>query len=277
VLDPGASVRPLGGDVRAGDVVASAGTRLAPAALAGIAAVGVAAVSCARQPRVTILATGSELVMPGEQLEPGQIYESNTLMLAAALGVAGAEIVTAPAVLDDEASLREALELGLQSDVLVTSGGVSVGEHDLVRKVERDLGVEEVFWRVAIKPGKPLAFGTSGSTLVFGLPGNPVSALVGAELFVKPVLRALQGIPEPLPCFEPGRLGSDVRRNGERDEFVRARTRFDRDVVVLEPLRGQESHMIASASAADALVHVPRGNGELTTGADVSWLRLNSA
>jgi molybdopterin molybdotransferase len=277
VLDPGASVRPLGGDVRAGDVVASAGTRLAPAALAGIAAVGVAAVSCARQPRVTILATGSELVMPGKQLEPGQIYESNTLMLAAALGVAGAEIVTAPAVLDDEASLREALELGLQSDVLVTSGGVSVGEHDLVRKVERDLGVEEAFWRVAIKPGKPLAFGTSGSTLVFGLPGNPVSALVGAELFVKPVLRALQGIPEPLPCFEPGRLGSDVRRNGERDEFVRARTRFDRDVVVLEPLRGQESHMIASASAADALVHVPRGNGELTTGADVSWLRLNSA
>ena len=197
-------------------------------------------------------------------------------MLAAALAVAGAEIVSAPAVPDDEASLREALERGLECDVLVTSGGVSVGEHDLVREVERELGVEELFWRVAIKPGKPLAFGTRGDTLVFGLPGNPVSALVGAELFVKPALRALQGIADPLPRFEPGRLGSDLRRNAERDEFVRARTRNDGDAVVLEPLRGQESHMIASASAADALVHVPRGNGELTAGSVVSWLRLNA-
>jgi molybdopterin molybdotransferase len=273
----GDSVRPLGGDVRIGDIVGPAGTRLAPAALAGIAAVGVATVSCARRPRVSILATGSELVMPGEPLESGQIYESNTLMLAAALAVTGAEIVTAPSVPDDEASLREALEQGLESDVLVTSGGVSVGEHDLVREVERELGVEEVFWRVAIKPGKPLAFGTRGAMLVFGLPGNPVSALVSAELFVKPALRALQGVSEPLPCFEPGRLGSDLRRSAERDEFVRARARFDGEAVVLEPLRGQESHMIASASAADALVHVPRGNGELTSGAGVHWLRLNSA
>ena len=93
---------------------------------------------------------------------------------------------------------------------------------------------------------------------------------------MKPALRALQGIPAPLPRFEPGRLGSDLRRNAERDEFVRARTRVDADAVVLEPLRGQESHMIASASAADALVHVPRGNGELTTGSGVSWLRLNA-
>ena len=275
-LEAGASVRPRGGDISAGDVVASAGTRLAPAALAGIAAVGVASVSCTRRPRVAILATGSELVVPGEPLEPGQIYESNTLMLAAALAVAGVEIVSAPAVRDDEAALRKALERALECDVLVTSGGVSVGEHDLVREVERELGVEEVFWRVAIKPGKPLAFGTRGETLVFGLPGNPVSALVGAELFVKPALRALQGIAEPLPRFEPGRLGLDVRRNPERDDFLRGRSRNDGDAVVLEPLRGQESHMIATASAADALVHVPRGNGELTAGAVVSWLRLNA-
>ncbi len=275
-LEAGASVRLRGGDISAGDVVAPAGTRLGPAALAGIAAVGVASVSCTRRPRVAILATGSELVVPGESLEPGQIYESNTLMLAAALAVAGAEIVSAPAVRDDEAALRKALERGLECDVLVTSGGVSVGEHDLVREVERELGVDEVFWRVAIKPGKPLAFGTRGETLVFGLPGNPVSALVGAELFVKPALRALQGIAEPLPRFEPGRLGIDLRRNPERDDFLRGRSRSDGDAVVLEPLRGQESHMIASASAADALVHVPRGNGELTAGAVVSWLRLNA-
>ena len=275
-LDAGASIRPRGGDLRAGDVVAAAGTRLGPAAIAGIAAAGIASVPCSRRPRVAILATGSELVLPGEPLDPGQIYESNTLMLAAALAAAGAEIVSGPAVRDDEASLREALARGLECDVLVTSGGVSVGEHDLVREVERELGVEEGFWRVAIKPGKPLAFGTRGDTLVFGLPGNPVSALVGAELFVKPALRALQGISEPLPRFEPGRLANDLRRNPERDEFVRARTRTDGDAVVLEPLRGQESHMIASASAADALVHVPRGNGDLTADAVISWLRLNA-
>ena len=275
-LEAGASVRPRGGDTRAGDVVVPADTRLWPAALAGIAAAGVASVSCARRPRVAILATGSELVLPGEPLEPGQIYESNTLMLAAALAVAGAEIVSAPAVPDDEASLREALERSLACDVVVTSGGVSVGEHDLVRAVERELGVEESFWRVAIKPGKPLAFGTRGDTLVFGLPGNPVSALVGAELFVKPALRALQGVPAPLPQFEPGRLGSDLRRNAERDEFVRARTSSDAEATVLVPLRGQESHMIASASSADALVHVPRGNGELAAGSVISWLRLNA-
>jgi molybdopterin molybdotransferase len=275
-LAVGSSIRPRGGDVRADDVVAPAGTWLGPAVIAGLAAAGIATVSCSRRPRVAILATGSELVVPGEPLEPGQIYESNTLMLAAALAVVGAEIVSAPFVPDDEASLREALARGLECDVLVTSGGVSVGEHDLVRAVERDLGVEESFWRVAIKPGKPLAFGTRGDTLVFGLPGNPVSALVGAELFVKPALRALQGIPTPLPRFGPGRLGSDLRRNLERDEFVRARTRIDGEMLVLEPLRGQESHMIASASAADALVHVPRGNGELTAGEVVSWLRLNA-
>jgi molybdopterin molybdotransferase len=197
-------------------------------------------------------------------------------MLAAALAVTGASIVNVPSVSDDEVLLREAFERCLEADVVVTSGGVSVGEHDLVREVGRQLGVEESFWRVAIKPGKPLAFGTRGDTLVFGLPGNPVSALVSAELFVKPALRALQGLSEPLPRFEPGRLGSGVRRNPERDEFVRARTRNDADAVVLDPLRGQESHMIASASAAEALVHVPRGNGELTTGAAVSWLRLNA-
>ncbi len=275
-LEAGASVRSRGGDAAAGDVVLSAGARLDPANLAAIAAAGVASVSCARRPRVAVLATGSELVPPGAPLAPGQIYEANTLMLTAALAVAGAEVVTAPAVADDEDALRAALERGLAGDVLVTSGGVSVGEHDLVREVEQELGVEEVFWRVAMKPGKPVAFGTRGATLVFGLPGNPVSALVGAELFVKPALRALQGFPVPLPRFEPGRTAVELRRNEERDEFLRARASMDGDTVVLEPVRGQESHMIARASAADALVHVPRGNGALTAGSAVAWLRLNA-
>ena len=273
-VEPGAHIRPRGGDVAAGEVVVEAGSRFTPARLAAAAAAGVATVSCCRRPRVCVVATGSELAAPGEELRPGQIDETNSLMLGAALAAAGAEVVLEPPAADDETLLRLALERGLACDVLVTSGGVSVGEHDLVRAVERELGVEEVFWRVSIKPGKPVAFGVCGDTLVFGLPGNPVSALVGCELFVKPALRALQGLDEALPRLEHGRLSVALRRNEERDEFVRARVLADGDGVVLEPIVGQESHMIVRSSAAEALVHVPRGNGELAAGSIARWFRL---
>jgi molybdopterin molybdotransferase len=272
--EPGAHIRPRGGDVAEGDVVVPAGARLTPARLAAAAAAGSAALACTRRPRVAVLATGSELVAPGQALRAGEIYEANTLMLAASLAAAGVEVVSEPPVADDKTALGAALERGLAADVLVTSGGVSVGEHDLVRAVERELGVEEVFWRVSIKPGKPVSFGVRGGTLVFGLPGNPVSALVGCELFVKPALRGLQGLADPLPRFEPGRLSVGLRRNEERDEFVRARSRVAADAVVLEPVLGQESHMIVRSGAADALVHIPRGNGEIAAGSTVQWLRL---
>jgi molybdopterin molybdotransferase len=272
--EPGANVRPRAGDIAVGDVAVPAGTLLTAARIAAAAATGIAALQCGRRPRVSVLATGSELAAPGEDLRAGQIYESNTVMLASALTGAGGELEPEAPAADDEAALREALERGLLADVLVTSGGVSVGEHDLVRAVERELGVEEVFWRVSMKPGKPISFGTRGETLVFGLPGNPVSALVGCELFVKPAVRALQGLADPLPRFQPGRLSSGVRRNSERDEFVRAGSKVEGDAVVLEPVVGQESHMIARSSAADVLVHIPRGNGELAAGSAVRWLPL---
>ena len=271
--EEGANVRAPGSDVAAGDVVVPGGARLTAARVAAAAAAGVAEIPCRRRPRVAMLATGSELVAPGQALRPGEIYESNGLMLGAVLA-ADAEIASEPTAADDEVALRAALERGLAADVLVTSGGVSVGEHDLVRSVERDLGVEEIFWRVSVKPGKPVSFGVRGNTLVFGLPGNPVSALVCCELFVRPALRALQGLADPLPRYEPGRLAAALRRNGERDEFVRARSRLDGDTVMLEPIVGQESHMIVRSSAADALVHVPRGNGELGAGSVARWLRL---
>src|SRR5205814_2111759 len=202
---------------------------------------------------------------------------ANGLILEAQLRSAGAVTERLAAVADDEAAHRAALERGLEADVLVSSGGVSVGPHDLVRRIEAELGVEEVLWRVAVKPGKPVSFGVRNSTLVFGLPGNPVSSLVGFELFVRPAILALQGHAEPLPRFEPGRLAAAVRQSADREQLVRARTRFgDGEAVELEPLTGQDSHMIARAAGADALVLVPRGEGELPAGAWVRYLRLEA-
>lgn len=271
---PGANVRPRGGDIQAGEVVADPGSVLTPARLGALAAAGIPEVRCARSPRAAVLATGTELRRPGESLAAGEIYEANGLILSAQLEAAGAVVERFPAVGDDEGELRSALEVALAADVVVTSGGVSVGPHDLVRRVEAELGVEEVFWRVAVKPGKPIAFGVRERTLVFGLPGNPVSALVGFELFVKPAVRALQGVPDPLPRFERGRLRGARRRNPERDELVRARLRRSADGPLLEPLSGQESHMIARSAGADALLLVERGNGELVDGTPVDYLRL---
>jgi molybdopterin molybdotransferase len=271
----GANVRPRGGDLRAGDTVVRAGMRLGPAHLGALAAAGVATVACGAKPRAAVLATGTELRQPGERLGPGEVYEANGLILAAQLGSAGARVERLAAVADDEEAHREAIARGLEHDVLVTSGGVSVGPHDLVRLVERELGVEEVLWRVAVKPGKPVSFGVRDSTLVFGLPGNPVSSLVGFELFVRPAILALQGHAEPLPRFEPGRLVAAVRQSSDREQLVRARTRpGDGEAVDLEPLTGQESHMIARAAGADALVLVPRGESELPAGTRVRYLRL---
>jgi len=270
----GDNSRARGGDVRAGDAVVLAGTRLGAPQIGALAAVGAAVVRCRRRPRVAVLATGTELRAPGEELGPGEIYESNTLLLHAQLTSAGADVVVLGAVADDEHATRVALESGLAADVLITSGGVSVGTHDLVRAALAELGAEEVFWRVAVRPGKPIAFALRDATLVFGLPGNPVSALVGFELFVRPAVLALQGARDPGPVYRPGRLASPLRRNDERDELVRASSRGEPGGMTLEPLLGQESHMIVRAAAADALVLVPRGPGELPAGAAVKYLPI---
>ncbi len=271
----GDNVRKRGGDVTAGSEVVPAGVRLAASHLGALAAAGVGDVVCARQPVVRVLATGTELRAPGEVLRPGEIYESNGTMLAALLGGAGAVVESLAVVVDTLEAHRDALSAGLEADVLVTSGGVSVGSHDFVREALGDLGAEEVFWGVAMRPGKPLSFGARGGTLVFGLPGNPVSSLVGAMLFVRPALLALQGATDPGPPWLSGELAAGVRRAPARDDLVRARSAFGASGVTLAPVAGQESHMIVRAATADALVHVPRGEGELPAGSRVRYLRLD--
>ena len=268
-------VRPRGGDVRAGAVVVDRGLRLGAAQLGALAAAGVQSVAVHRRPRVATLTTGTELRRLGEELGPGQIYDSNGVLLSTAAASAGAEVEELPAIADDEAAHRSTLERGLEADVLITSGGVSVGPHDLVRSVLAELGVEEVFWGVAVKPGKPVTFGIRGRTLVFGLPGNPVSSLVGCELFVRPALLALQGASNPGPAFREGRLAAAIRRNPWRDELVRSRTVYSDDGAALEPVIGQESHMIVRAAGADALVLAQRGEGELAAGERVRYLPLS--
>ena len=269
----GDNVRPRAGDVRAGEVVVAAGTLLGAAQIGAAAAAGVAVIPCAPRPKVTVVPTGSELRRPGEELSPGEIYESNAALLLVLCRSAGAEVTRFEPVADNEEDTLAALAKALEADVVVTTGGVSVGVKDLVRGVLRGLGAEEVFWRVAVRPGKPVAFAVRGETLVFGLPGNPVSSLVAFELFVRPALRALQGA-EPGPFYLPGRLDGTLQRNGARDDLVRATLRADDEAVWLRPLSGQSSHMIVRAAAADALVRIPRGEGELGPGSPVRYLTL---
>jgi molybdopterin molybdotransferase len=275
-VEAGANVRGRGGDVVAGDVVLEPGTRLGAAQVAALAAAGVSEVQCAKRPRVGILVTGSELRQPGEALGPGEIYESNGVLLATALQLAGAVPAQLGVVTDDPDEHERAMERALLGfDMLVTSGGVSVGPHDLVRSTQAKLRVEEHFWGVAVKPGKPIAFGTRRDHLVFNLPGNPVSVLVTFELFVRPAVHALLGLGDPLPEFRGGILAESIARNAHRDEYVRAFARRDVDDIVLEPLPGRESHMIARAGRANALVEVAAGEGELAAGDEARYLALS--
>ena len=263
----GQHVRRPGEDVRAGATVLRAGTRLGAAEL-GIAVVaGRATLTCARRPRVAILATGDELRPPGEPLGPGEINESNGITLGALVSTAHGDVVERAVVKDDPGATREAIAAALgRSDVLILSGGVSVGPHDHVKPALDALGVEERFWRVALRPGKPTWFGTHGETLVFGLPGNPVSAMVTFLLFVRPALAALQGA-DPAITRIAAPLTEPVPRNPGRDEAVRVSLDADGRATPTGP---QGSHQLSSMVGADGLAIVTAGKGEAAAGERVS-------
>ena len=272
-VSPGSHVRRRGGDAVSGALVLAAGTRIRPAHVGALAAAGrreSCGLRAGRASRCSRPAASCGRPARCWRRERSTKRTHRSSRRNSRLR-ARTSRCSQPVVDDPEATER-AFERGLAADVLVTSGGVSVGPHDLVRSALARLGVDEVFWRVAVRPGKPVAFGVRGRTLVFGLPGNPVSSLVGCELFVRPAVLALQGAAEPGPFYLPGTLATTVRRDPQRAQLIRARVRVEQAGVVLEPLQGQESHMIATAAAADALVLIESGEGELPAGATVRYL-----
>jgi molybdopterin molybdotransferase len=264
-----ANVRRAGEDVRAGDVVLRKGTVLGPAELGVAASIGCDALPCARRPRVAVLVTGDELAEPGDPLGPGFIYSSNAFALGASVERSRATLVRRSTVRDDAVSTRAALERALEeADVVCVSGGVSVGPHDHVKPALRELGVAERFWGVALRPGKPTWFGSRDRALVFGLPGNPVSAMVTFQLFVRPALAALQGAPAA-PTRVAAVLDDPVPLLPVREQAVRVR---------LSALDGgwhaavtgeQGSHMLTSMVGADGLALVAAGEGEAKPGTPV--------
>ena len=267
---PHANIRDAGEDLAAGAVVVGRGTRLGAGELAAAVAAGRAELRCARRPRVALVATGDELVPAGAPLGPGQIHNSNAVALTALAEREGAEVVLDEVVPDDRTATDAALDRALaRSDVVAVSGGVSLGPHDHVKPALAAQGVEEVFWRVALKPGKPAWFGAREGTLAFGLPGNPVSAVVCFLLLARPALRALQGA-DPLPPRPVAVLAEPMARSPDREQAVRVRLDPGGDGVPrARPTGGQGSHMLSSLVGADALALVPAGEGELAAGARV--------
>ena len=262
----GDNIRRAGEDVPAGQLVLRAGSRLGPAELGVAASLGRASLRCARRPRVAILATGDELTDPGASLDAGRIYSSNAWALAAQAARAGAVVVARETVRDEPDDTRSALARALDvGDVVIASGGVSVGPHDHVKPALADLGAEERFWGVRLRPGKPTWFGTRGTTLAFGLPGNPVSAMVTFQLFVRPALAALQGA-DPSASRGYATLDVAVPRNPKREEAVRVRLSSAEDGWHAVPTGPQGSHVLTSMLGADALARIEPGEGTVDAG-----------
>jgi molybdopterin molybdotransferase len=256
-VKPGTNVRHAGDDIEPGTRVLRRGVRIGAAELGVLASVGAASVSCIRRPRLAVLTTGDELLEPGDPGKPGGVRNSNAYTIPALALSAGAELVATETVRDDPDHTRAAIERMLDTELVVVCGGVSVGGHDHVKEAFSSLGVEQVFWRVALKPGKPTWFGVAPvGTLVFGLPGNPVSAMVTFLLFVRPAILALLGVGDTV-----GRtsaiLDEDLPAAPGRDHAVRCFLELREDGWHARPTGNQDSHVLTSMLGADALAIVP--------------------
>jgi molybdopterin molybdotransferase len=271
--DAGTHLRHAGEDIRAGQPALPAGTALGAAQLGLAAAVGYASVPVRRRPRVLVLSTGSELVEPGRPLRPGQIYESNSVLLAAAVADAGGEARTLHFVPDDVDQFLSTVRAELATaDLLLTSGGVSAGAYEVVKDAFRGLGTVE-FTKVAMQPGGPQGAGTVDGVPVVTLPGNPVSSFVSFEVFVRPALRRALGHAAPDRLRTTARLTSGLRSPAGRRQFLRGR--FDGEVVT--QVGGPGSHLVAHLARANCLVVVPEDVTELSAGAEVAVVLIEGA
>ena len=249
------NIRFYGEDIQKGQRLIPQGTLLGPVHLAVLAAVGQKSVAAYSVPTVAILSTGSELIKEGARLKPGKIRDSNTILLEGLLQKAGVSCITRPAVADDPKQIRAAIREGLRADVLLVAGGVSVGKYDFVKQVLKKQGVREIFWKVNIKPGKPIFFGKKGKTLVFGLPGNPVSVFIAFQEFVKPCLFKMKGRADSGAFFIEGRM-ADSFQNGSRPHFVRVRWQEKNGDYWVRPLKGQGSHQIGSLAESNGVLNL---------------------
>lgn len=267
---PGANVRGRGIDFGEGDPVLRRGYVLEARSLTLAAAAGHGSLQVGRRPRVAILATGDELVPPGTEPGPDQIVSSNPVGLAAVVADAGGVPISLGIGADNRDEIASKIKAGLEADVLVTIGGASVGDHDLIGPVLKDLGIELAFWKVAVRPGKPMLFGRLDQTRVMGLPGNPVSSLICARVFLAPLIRALAGASAIPPRLVPARLASGLGRNGPRLHLMRGRIVRDAsgDLTVM-PSSTQDSSVLSEFAAADCLIWREPEAPALTAGSTV--------
>ena len=274
----GRYIRPAGLDFATGDVLLPSGKVLTARDVGLSAAMNVPWLNVHRKPRISILATGDEIVMPGDPIGRDQIVSSNALSLAAFITAQGGTPLDLGIAPDEEDGLR-ALAAGARgSDILVTTGGASVGDHDLVQSVLGDIGLEVDFWRIAMRPGKPLMFGRIDGTFLIGLPGNPVSSLVCAIIFLAPAIRKMLGMDNLLPETGTARLGTDLPENDEREDYQRASlSRDDKGDIVATPYGKQDSSMFATIARADALVIRKPFASALKAGSAVEFIALKDS
>lgn len=275
-LAAGSDVRHRGEELAAGTMLAPDGTRITPGILAALAMAGVATVEARAAPRVAVLVTGDEVVAPGAATRPGQVHDANGPLVTGWLAAQGYAGVLLQRVADSAEAVRSALAGALaRSNLVITTGGVSVGDHDYVPSVARALGVEPLFWKVAQKPGKPVFAGRSERALVLGLPGNPASVLVNLVVYVRRALDRLEGLREPGPRFVAGALRERERPDAARDHWLRVAVAHDETGCArLARLPKQASHMLSNLAQAGGLAWIPAGAAELPEGTVVRWLAL---
>ena len=271
----GANVRRAAEDIAPGDVLLERGALLAPADIGLLASVGQRSVLVTRRPRVAILATGSELVPLGQPLGPGQIRNSNSATAYGQVLAAAGDPLLLGIAPDDLTATRRLIGAALDQDVVITSGGVSVGEYDFVKQVQDELGVERRFWGVTMKPGKPLTFGTRGDTLVFGVPGNPVAAMVCFELYIRPALLALQGRQDLYRPYVYAAAEEPMKASRRRTELRRCRLVHRRRGWGCTTTGPQGSGILRSMAQADGLVVVPPEHAKVAPGEEFLVMLLD--